>query len=408
MFGRKKTVIEPENKTYLALDIGTEFIKTVLFRIKEGKVKVIGYDRTPQKSSAMRGALIINLEQVIDVVDISIGHAVEMAQEVTGEAEVPLPSSAVMGIAGELVKGVVIEVNVDREEVEKKITDKEINGIVSQIKKQAFDNAKEEIAIDTGIRTDQIVEIDTVIDSVFIDGVRVTSPIGFKGQELVYKVFSTFAPKIHVDSIKEVADALNLKVMGIVVEPYALAMGVQNARTERFSGIFIDIGGGTTDIAYVDKGSIVGTKMFAYGGRVFTKRIEEEFGVDYSAAERMKVDYSDQKLTDSESKQIKKAMSKDMPVWLDGVEIALSEFEDVPEYPAQILICGGGSLLPEIEKGLIAHPWLQVLPFGKFPKVSFLFPNQIENVIDLTKKATNPVDVTPLALARMALDLVEN
>lgn len=405
MFGLKKKPINPELETYLALDIGTEFIKTVLFRVKEGKVNVIGYDRTPQKPNAMRGALIINLEHVIDVVDVSIGQAMQMAAQVTGEDDVAIPRKVVMGIAGELVKGVVIEVNVDREDDESQITSKEVADILSQIKKQAFTNAKEEIAIDTGIKTDQIVEIETVVNSVFIDGVKVDSPIGFKGKDLLYKVYSTFAPKIHVDSIKAVAQALNLQVLGIFVEPYALAMGVQNARTERFSAIFIDMGGGTTDIAYVEHGGIVGTKMFAYGGRVFTKRLEEELRLDTPAAERIKVDYSDQKLGEAEAKEVRRAIAKDIPVWLDGVEIALAEFEDAVEFPSQIFICGGGTLLPEIQKGLMSHPWLQVLPFGKFPKISYLFPNQIENVVDLTKKATNPMDVTPLALARMVLDI---
>jgi cell division protein FtsA len=194
--------------------------------------------------------------------------------------------------------------------------------------------------------------------------------------------------------------------MKIVVEPYALAMGIENARQEKFSGVFIDIGGGTTDIAVVEQGAIVGTKMFAFGGRVFTKRIEKELGVDYAKAEELKIDYSDQKLGAAEEKQVKLAVAKDMPVWLDGVELSLAGFDDVQEYPSQFYLCGGGALLPEVQQKLLAHPWLQVLPFGKFPKVQYLFPNQVSDVIDLTKKATHPLDVTPMALARMALDTV--
>jgi cell division protein FtsA len=353
----------------------------------------------------MRGALIINLEQVIDVVDVSIGQAIQAAEQLVGEP-VGLPQEVIIGIAGELVKGVPIVVNVEREDENKKIARDEVRDIVEQIKEQTFSDAKEQIASDTGIKTSQITEIDTVVNSVYIDGVKVDSPIGFKGKDLVYRVFSTFAPKIHIDSIKEVASALNLKLMKIVVEPYALAMGIENARQEKFSGVFIDIGGGTTDIAVVEQGAIVGTKMFAFGGRVFTKRIEKELGVDYAKAEELKIDYSDQKLGAAEEKQVKLAVAKDMPVWLDGVELSLAGFDDVQEYPSQFYLCGGGALLPEVQQKLLAHPWLQVLPFGKFPKVQYLFPNQVSDVIDLTKKATHPLDVTPMALARMALDTV--
>lgn len=404
MFGRKPKANPKAQKTQLALDIGTEFIKTVLFRTTtQGKVEVLGYDRTPQKPNAMRGALIINLQNVIDVVDASIGTAVAAAEEIV-KGPIALPQEAVLGIAGELVKGVVIVVNVERDDPTTKITPAEVEDIIKKIKKQAFDGAKEEIAEDTGIKTDQIQEIATVVNSVYIDGVKVDSPIGFKGKDLVYRVFSTFAPKIHVESIKEVAESLGLKTEQIVVEPYALAMGIEHAREERFSGIFIDIGGGTTDIALVENGTIAGTKMFAFGGRVFTKRLETELNLDYLAAETKKLDYSDQKLSHAESAEVAKLFKKDMPVWLDGVELALSEFDEVTEFPPHIYLCGGGALLPEVYESLLAHPWLQVLPFQKFPKIKFLFPNQISDVIDLTRKATNSLDVTPLALSRMSLD----
>ncbi len=178
MFGRKPKIDSKAQKTQLALDIGTEFIKTVLFRITpEKKIEVIGYDRTPQKANAMRGALIVNLQNVIDVVDTSIGSAVAMAEDVI-KGPVTLPAEAILGIAGELVKGVVIEVNVERESPKAKITEKEVADIIGKIKKQAFAGAKEEIAADTGIRTDQIEEIETVVNSVYIDGVKVDSPLG--------------------------------------------------------------------------------------------------------------------------------------------------------------------------------------------------------------------------------------
>ena len=42
--------------------------------------------------------------------------------------------------------------------------------------------------------------------------------------------------------------------------------------------VFVDIGGGTTDVALVRHGGIAGTKMLALGGRAFTKGLAERFG----------------------------------------------------------------------------------------------------------------------------------
>jgi len=102
---------------------------------------------------------------------------------------------------------------------------------------------------------------------------------------------------------------------------------------------------------------------------------------------------------------VKKALAKDAQIWAEGVELALSELEDVETYPSNIYLCGGGSALPEIKQALMEHPWLQVLPFVKFPKVDFLFPNQLEDINDETGTIIDPEDIAPVALARMVLEL---
>ncbi len=393
-----------KDETLLALDLGTEFVKAVVFQIIDNQVVVKGYSRTPQQSNSMRGAMIVNLKNVISTADIAIGKALAIAEK--ANPNIGLPEKAILGIAGEFVRGVPIVANYSRENPNDKIKQEEIDQVVQKVKEQTFDAAKEDIAKEIGIKPEQIEEIHSKVNATYIDGVRVDNPEGFTGQDVSYRVFSTFAPSIHLNSIKEIASALNLTVLEIVVEPYAMAMAMKGAREDSFSAIFIDIGGGTTDIAIVDKGGIIGTKMFAYGGRVFTKRLVIDLNMDYQEAEELKLDYSNQKLTETKEKKVKKAFAKDIEVWTEGVETSLQELgEDIKTYPSQIYVCGGGSGLPEIREGLISHPWLQVLPFVKFPKMSFLFPNQIADFVDETKKMIDPRDVAPAALARMALDL---
>ena len=51
----------------------------------------------------------------------------------------------------------------------------------------------------------------------------------------------------------------------------------------------IDIGGGTTDIAIVRNGGVEGTKMFALGGRSFTRRLSKLMDVTFEEAEDLKL-----------------------------------------------------------------------------------------------------------------------
>ncbi len=405
MFGnnRNKKTVSRSSNYHLAVDIGTEFVKSAVFKVEDEEVVILGYSRIKQKESSMYAAFIINLQAVIEACDKGIGEAVAQAMQKEGEDFV-IPSDVIIGIAGELVHGVTIMVNVERDNPSSKITQREVDKFVEKVKKYTFSSTVEEISREMGLKASQVIEVNTAINSVYIDGIKVSNPLGYTGNELIYKVFSTFAPKIHLDSINQVTNALNLKLSKIVVEPYALAVGLQNMRDPNANAIIIDVGGGTTDVALVSNGDIVGTKMFAIGGKVFTKRVQRELGVSYEEAEKIKIDYSNGAVDKDTDQKLTKAFEMDISTWLTGVEIALEGFQDVEEFPSQIYICGGGALLPEIQEGLLTYPWLQTLNFKKFPKVSFIFPNALNGVLDRTKSATLPMDVTPLALARMYLD----
>lgn len=394
-----------DSTTKLAIDIGTEYIKTVVFTINDGKIEVIGYDRTKQEDASMSGAFIINIQSVVDAVDKSIGKAFTMAEN-TSKSTLDLPSNVILGIAGELVQGVTILVNVDRDNPEKIIDKKELENTIRKVRMQTFESTKEELALELGIQSRHIEEINSVINSVYIDGVKVTNAEGFKGSELVYRVFSTFAPKIHIDSIKTVSEKLNLNLDQIVVQPYALSLAMEKMRDKNSNAVFIDIGGGTTDIAVVQGGDIVGTRMYAIGGRMITRRIEEVFNISYQEAEDLKFSYTDNKLDEGRSQKISSSLKEDIQTWITGLQLSLEDFEDIDIYPSNFYLCGGGALLPDIQEALIEHPWLKVLPFNIFPSFTFFFPSKVKSVVDKTRKAILPMDVTPLALARMSLENV--
>ena len=172
-----------------------------------------------------------------------------------------------------------------------------------------------------------------------------------------------------------------------------------------FSAIFIDIGGGTTDIAVVRNGGLEGTKMFAFGGRAFTKKLAQELGIPFEEAEVLKINYAEGKLGADVTTKIDKIFENDCQVWLGGVELSLAEFAESDVLPSKVLLCGGGSALPGIKNALSSKEWIKNLPFAKAPSVSFLQPKDVARIVDGTGELTNPQDVTPMGLANLALDV---
>jgi cell division protein FtsA len=362
----------------------------------------------------MQGAMIVNLENVINACDRAIGEALHNFEELINKDagpederfQAPLPTKAILGIAGELVQGITIMADYSREDPEAKIDEEEMNEVIMHVKEQAFSDAVIDIAEDIGVAPDALQELNTKINSTYIDGVKVDNPLGFTGKEVTYRVFSTFAPSLHVNSLKEIAANLGLEILSIEVQPYAISRAVKGGRDKNYSAVIIDIGGGTTDVAVIDKGGIVGTKMYAFGGRVFSRRIANDLKMELHDAEELKIEYGTGKLGNKLQDEVKKALSKDVRVWTEGIELSLAELDDLDTYPPQFFICGGGSGLPEIKQSLMEHPWLQVLPFMKYPRTEMLGPKQLEDIADETNQINSPADVTPVALARMILELL--
>jgi cell division protein FtsA len=387
-----------QDRFALSLDIGTEFVKALIFKIEEDKGVVLGVGRQRQKLTDMQGGMVTDIGGVIKNSQIAINRASEQAGI--------LPEQVIIGIAGELVKGNTTTIRYSRPEPKEKISLKELRDIIARVQRKSFDRARAILSYETGYNEIDVKLVNAAIVDVRIDGYKVNNPLDFQGREIQIGVFNAFAPDVHLAALQTIAENLDLDLLSIAAEPYAVAQCIGGQEVADFSAIFIDIGGGTTDIAIVQAGGLEGTKMFALGGRAFTKRISNILGCSFSEAEEIKIDYSHDKIKDERSKIIKKAMLADAEVWLRGVELTLQEFTTVDLLPSRILLCGGGSALPEISEVLKEPGWSQKLPFGKKPSVHFLHPKDVTNIIDRTESLEEPADVTPMALANLALDLV--
>ncbi len=396
LFSHKKN-----KKNYaLALDIGTELAKALIFEInnKEKQGNVIGIGRARQNLQDMQAGAVTNIPGVIETCE----KAIEEAAKELGF----IPQQVVLGIAGELVKGTTTTVSYERAKPEAKIDLSELKNIVQKIQWKAFDEARQQLAWETGHSEIDVKLINAAVVDIQIDGYRVTNPLGFQGKNVSVGIFNAYAPLIHLGALQTIIQELGLDLVSITAEPYAVARCMSNEESTDFSAIFIDVGGGTTDIALVRNGGIEGTKMFALGGRTFTKRISEELGISFQEAEEIKLRFSKKGLGRESTQRISEFIKEDLSVWLSGVELSLQEFSANNPLPSRILLCGGGSALFGITQALSENEWIKELPFAKKPKVSFIKPSDITNILDEKKVLKYPYDITPMSLANLALDLV--
>ncbi len=386
---------------FLALDIGTEVAKALVFQInkQEKNASIVGVGRQRQKRGNMQSGAVSDISGVIETCQLSI-------KEALANAKVKNVKKAIVGIAGELVKGTTTTVHYERLNPDSRIDFQELKGIIQKVQVKAYERIAQQIEWETGQDID-VKLINAAIVDVRIDGYQVTNPIGFQGKDVSVSIFNAYAPMIHLGALQTIADELHIDLLSIAAEPYAVARSVDYDDALDFNAIFIDIGGGTTDIAVVRNGGLEGTKMFAFGGRAFTKKLAQELRINFEEAEELKISYAQGKLGSEVSVKVEQILQSDCAVWLSGVELSLSEFASSDVLPSKILLCGGGSGLPGIKKALTSKEWVRNLPFAKTPVVSFLQPRDVVRIIDKTNSLNNPQDVTPMGLANLILDVTD-
>ena len=150
------------------------------------------------------------------------------------------------------------------------------------------------------------------------------------------------------------ASQLDLELLEIVAEPYAVARVLGSDHIRQAGALFVDVGGGTTDVALVRQGGIEGTRMFALGGRAFTKSLADRLDLPFPRAEALKVDYARGMAVDH-AEDVATIIADDVRVWAAGVELVMEELSGGDLLPGRIFLCGGGSRLPEIRAALASR-----------------------------------------------------
>ena len=392
----KKPAKNPDDYL-LALDIGTEYVKALIVKKSKGQLKIVGVGKAHEEPTNMFNGAIADIQGVAKTCEEALIKAEEMAGVRSRDV--------VIGIAGELIKGNTASIKYRRSDSSKPITDDEMHKIIKKVQAKAGENARAEVALETNNPDVEVRLINSALVSLQIDGHKVTNPIGFKGSEVIVQLYTAFAPLVHISAIERVCDELQLDLVTVVVEPYAVCRAcLGDDLDSTFSGIVMDIGGGTTDIAIVDDGGVEGTKMFSIGGRSFTHQIAERLGLSFEDAEKLKLLADSPEMKPAVRKKLEDAINRNLDVWESGVQIAIEEFDHVESLPNQVLLCGGGASLSQIPETLATSDWYQNLPFSRRPVISLIEPDDIPGIVNATDRELDHTFVTAMGLLRVGID----
>ena len=262
-------ILSNRDKYIVGLDIGTTKITAIVAEVtEEWRVDIIGIGSA--ESKGLRKGMVINLEQTVE----SIKRVVEEAELMAGvEIE-----QAHVGLAGSHVKGfnsraVVAITNKNRE-----ITREDVF--------RSIDAAKA-ISFPTDRNIVHVLPQEFVVDG--HDGIH--DPTGMTGSRLEANVHIITAGATATQNIVTCVNRAGMEVTETVLEQLAAAEAVLTPDEKELGVALVDIGGGTTDLAIFDKGTIWHTAVLPTGGDHFTNDVAVGLRTPILEAEKIKKKY---------------------------------------------------------------------------------------------------------------------
>ena len=392
MFGKKI------NNALLCLDLGTASVKSGVFEDENGQIKLKGFSSVPQEKGNIQSGNIIYLEKILRNVKESVKKSENSAKM--------SPQNLVIGLSGEMVKGMSVKLQYARANADKRITAQELKTIIYELQWQAFDIIREQISDEMSIPEIDLKLVNASIVSIRVDSEDVDDPRGMPGELIEMEIFNCFASIQHFGQIQNIAVELPYhQLKGIFIQSFAICHSLA-LRNPLESSVVIDIGAGTTDICVLLDGKIVGNRSFAFGGNSLSKRISHDLSTSFEEAEMIKFNYADNTLDNQSKKVVHEVLQSDIEIWISSLEFCLKELP-LKSLPEKFLLCGLSSLLEEFSTAILGHDWKQHFPMANDIQVRHI---EYSDIVpgDFSSEQLNPEFIPLVAVAYATFDLLYN
>ena len=250
----------------VGLDVGTAAVTVIVGELMDdGSLDIIGIGTA--ESKGIRRGIVNNVDSAAEAIKRALDEA-----ELTAGIEI---DSVHLGLSGAHVKafnsrGVVAVAGRNRE-----ITREDV--------KRAIDAARA-VALPGGREILHVLPQDFVVDDV--DGVP--SPVGMTGSRLEVNVHVVTGSSSSMQNMIACVNRAGVEVIDTVLEQLAASEGVLTEDERNLGVCLVDIGGGTTDFAVFERGSLWHTGVLAVGGDHFTNDIAVGLRMPIPDAEKLK------------------------------------------------------------------------------------------------------------------------
>jgi cell division protein FtsA len=256
------------NEIYVSLDIGTSSVKVIIGEMSGDTINIIGVGNV--KSEGLRKGSIVDIDETVH----SIKKAIEQAERMIG-MEI---RQVVVGISANHVMltnchGVVAVSSQNRE-----ITNDDVARVIDAAQVMSIPPEREIIGVDA--------------KQYIVDGLdEINDPRGMIGVRLEMEGTIITSSKTILHNTLRCVERAGLEILDITLQPLATG-SFALSKDERNLGVaLIDLGGGSTTIAYFEQGHLKETSLLPIGGDHITKDLSIGLRTSTEDAEMIKLKY---------------------------------------------------------------------------------------------------------------------
>lgn len=347
-----------DGKVVVGIDIGTYKIVTIIAKLTEDIVNVLGVSEV--KSQGIRKGQVVDIEEAVFAINASIEAAERMAGYNVSHVIASIGGNQ---IESQNSRGVVAVASPQGE-----ISDNDLARVIDAAKAISLPSTRSII---------HVLPRNYIVDGQ--EGIK--DPVGMSGVRLEVDTHIITANNVAVRNLEKAFSEVGVDVDSFVFSGYASSLTVLNDTEKELGVILVDIGAGTTDISIYTEGSVSYSSVLAIGARHVTNDLAIGLRISLESAEKIKLFLSknqDKKTirTEEEAKETKPSDEIDLTslnlpeevtkvsqktivegiirprlneiFTMIGLEIKKSGFGG--QTPAGIVITGGGALTVGIKE----------------------------------------------------------
>ncbi len=377
-----------------ALDIGSHTFRTVIAQKRKGsdRLFIIGLGEAP--SAGVRRGVLVDIEEAAEPLRESIKAAEQASGYRVTSAYVSLSGSH---ISSRYSKGIISVSRADQE-----ISQEDIDRVVSQAQSISMPPNKEIL---------HVLPKEYIVDG----EAGVKDPLGMRGMRLEVAALVIEGSSPILRSVAKCMDLVGIEIEALVLSPVATSRAVLSKRQKELGVVSLDIGGGTSELAAFEEGSMIHTAILPVGASHITNDIAIGLRVDVDIAEMIKMKYGvcnpdtinkkelisislpdDSEIIENVSrKEVAEIIEARMDELFELVEKELKKFSKQVMFPAGVVLSGGGAKM----NGIV-----------EFAKERLRLPAHVglpEGVDGIVDQIASPEYATAIGLCLLADDMME-